>query len=84
LLQAVGNEVLSQVDLRIDPCQDFDAFVCGKWRAAHPLLDGQGSVSSTAMVDVWLPTRAFAKGLHLSSGESSPQQTSNITIGALK
>lgn len=51
-MQGVANQVLAQVDTTVDPCQDFDAFVCGKWRGANPLADGEGSVSATGLVEV--------------------------------
>ena len=35
----IGQEVIAQMDVSIDPCDDFYQFACGSWIANNPLPD---------------------------------------------
>lgn len=42
-----ASEILSNLDpnhANIDPCEDFDQFVCGGWRETHDMRADQGSI----------------------------------------
>ncbi|KAJ5644650.1 hypothetical protein N7507_010661 [Penicillium longicatenatum] len=55
-----ASEILYNLDAKyetIDPCTDFDQYVCGGWRERHDMRSDQGSVFAGTMMEEVAQTR---------------------------
>ncbi|KAJ5594766.1 uncharacterized protein N7459_000974 [Penicillium hispanicum] len=55
-----ASEILYNLDpsyAKIDPCTDFDQFVCGGWRERHDMRSDQGSIFAGTLMDENAETR---------------------------
>ncbi|KAL4908028.1 hypothetical protein BDW74DRAFT_148455 [Aspergillus multicolor] len=68
-----ASEILRNLDpnyANIDPCRDFDQFVCGGWRNQHDMRSDQGSIFAGTYMEEASQTRL--RHLLESSGPSDP------------
>lgn len=49
---STGESLLNSLDLDVDPCHDFDAFVCGRWRQKNLIPEDANAISSVSITMV--------------------------------
>jgi len=42
-----------QVDRSVDPCEDFEKFVCNRWKAANPIPGDESYWDTTSSLNLW-------------------------------
>ncbi|ODM22075.1 hypothetical protein SI65_02921 [Aspergillus cristatus] len=78
-----ASEILYNLDpnvANVDPCTDFDQYVCGGWRARHDMRPDQGSIfAGTAMAE-----NAQTRLRHILEAPDAPSSEDKENFGKLK
>ncbi|OJJ87414.1 M13 family metallopeptidase [Aspergillus glaucus CBS 516.65] len=78
-----ASEILYNLDpnfANIDPCDDFDQYVCGGWRARHDMRPDQGSIfAGTSMAE-----NAQTRLRHILEAPDAPPSEDKENFGKLK
>lgn len=48
----ISKRVLKNIDLSVDPCDDFYQFTCGGWIRDHPLQDGEDYINGKKLTSI--------------------------------
>ncbi|KAE8355164.1 hypothetical protein BDV28DRAFT_129424 [Aspergillus coremiiformis] len=74
-----ASEILYNLDsnhAQIDPCTDFDQYVCGGWRERHDMRPDQGSIFAGTLMGETAQTRL--RHLLISPQPSEPSDSNNF------
>ncbi|KAJ5924650.1 hypothetical protein N7466_008837 [Penicillium verhagenii] len=78
-----ASEILYNLDSnyeKIDPCTDFDQYVCGGWRERHDMRSDQGSVFAGTMMAEAAQTRLR----HILERSEAPESADAVNYKKLK
>lgn len=78
-----ASEILYNLDsnfTNVDPCTDFDQYVCGGWRERHDMRPDQGSIfAGTVMEEI-----AETQLRHILKNSDAPSSADSENFGKLK